>query len=175
MLVLAWWVGPSRSEILTGLTAAAILPRTGLFFSHVAAHQTAADGRQAAGEGGPARHVPPDVPPPPSRRPRDPAQAPEQDLLPDIGCRPRGGARRRRQGAAPHVRLVLSLLPRPRPVPRPRHDADGDAAFGRRRGRRPEFGWPSDAVPLGPQGAPHRSEEHTSELQSLAYLVCRLL
>src|SRR2546425_8586876 len=24
-------------------------------------------------------------------------------------------------------------------------------------------------------GSPHRSEEHTSELQSLAYLVCRLL
>src|SRR3989441_3834665 len=27
----------------------------------------------------------------------------------------------------------------------------------------------------GPQGAKIRSEEHTSELQSLAYLVCRLL
>src|SRR2546425_8850277 len=27
----------------------------------------------------------------------------------------------------------------------------------------------------GPEGADHRSEEHTSELQSLAYLVCRLL
>src|SRR2546425_2099059 len=26
-----------------------------------------------------------------------------------------------------------------------------------------------------PQGGPERSEEHTSELQSLAYLVCRLL
>src|SRR2546425_5346138 len=26
-----------------------------------------------------------------------------------------------------------------------------------------------------PQWHPHRSEEHTSELQSLAYLVCRLL
>src|SRR2546425_1620059 len=27
----------------------------------------------------------------------------------------------------------------------------------------------------GPQTGRHRSEEHTSELQSLAYLVCRLL
>src|SRR2546425_11507856 len=30
-----------------------------------------------------------------------------------------------------------------------------------------------EAPVLGPR--PHRSEEHTSELQSLAYLVCRLL
>src|SRR5687767_15658176 len=37
-----------------------------------------------------------------------------------------------------------------------------------RRQRRREF-W------RGPGGAPGRSEEHTSELQSLAYLVCRLL
>src|SRR2546425_8478651 len=29
--------------------------------------------------------------------------------------------------------------------------------------------------PLRPQGDSTRSEEHTSELQSLAYLVCRLL
>src|ERR1041384_8559304 len=29
--------------------------------------------------------------------------------------------------------------------------------------------------PVGPGRAQHRSEEHTSELQSLAYLVCRLL
>src|SRR5687767_15453597 len=32
-----------------------------------------------------------------------------------------------------------------------------------------------DAVPLVPDRAARRSEEHTSELQSLAYLVCRLL
>src|SRR2546425_5239489 len=31
-----------------------------------------------------------------------------------------------------------------------------------------------DAV-RGGSGSPYRSEEHTSELQSLAYLVCRLL
>src|SRR2546422_8758562 len=123
MLVLAWWVGPSRSEILTGLTAAAILPRIRLFFSHVDAHQTAAEGRQAARQGGPARHVPPHVPLPPSRRPRDPAQAPEQDLLPDIGRRPRGGARRSLEGAAPPVRLVISLYTRTRHVARHRHPA----------------------------------------------------
>src|SRR5205823_11349165 len=29
--------------------------------------------------------------------------------------------------------------------------------------------------PFGPPAPPTRSEEHTSELQSLAYLVCRLL
>src|SRR2546425_1453669 len=43
---------------------------------------------------------------------------------------------------------------------------------------------PADLAPPTPAGpvaldsaqfAPHRSEEHTSELQSLAYLVCRLL
>src|SRR2546425_9735813 len=31
------------------------------------------------------------------------------------------------------------------------------------------------ADPVGPAREPFRSEEHTSELQSLAYLVCRLL
>src|SRR5687767_15318433 len=33
----------------------------------------------------------------------------------------------------------------------------------------------SAAWDSGPQGSVERSEEHTSELQSLAYLVCRLL
>src|SRR6266404_5321415 len=37
-------------------------------------------------------------------------------------------------------------------------------------------GWSLPAGPAGWRGAsPLRSEEHTSELQSLAYLVCRLL
>src|SRR5205823_14760416 len=37
-------------------------------------------------------------------------------------------------------------------------------------------GWPAPAPPRRPGGWPGpRSEEHTSELQSLAYLVCRLL
>src|SRR3712207_7393638 len=33
----------------------------------------------------------------------------------------------------------------------------------------------SPAQPLGAEDAPDRSEEHTSELQSRQYLVCRLL
>src|ERR1041384_8738313 len=38
-------------------------------------------------------------------------------------------------------------------------------------------GWLCRSLPRNPQGFTpnHRSEEHTSELQSLAYLVCRLL
>src|SRR3712207_7940762 len=34
---------------------------------------------------------------------------------------------------------------------------------------------PADPVRLEQLGHPHRSEEHTSELQSRQYLVCRLL
>src|SRR5205823_8819367 len=34
---------------------------------------------------------------------------------------------------------------------------------------------PLPSIPSGLEGAGARSEEHTSELQSLAYLVCRLL
>src|SRR5687767_15661666 len=57
-----------------------------------------------------------------------------------------------------------------------RGGAAGERSFCRRRADR-------GAAHGGPQGAPrrggrahrHRSEEHTSELQSLAYLVCRLL
>src|SRR2546425_13027731 len=45
----------------------------------------------------------------------------------------------------------------------------------------PARAWPSTATARSARGAArrtcskHRSEEHTSELQSLAYLVCRLL
>src|SRR3712207_7253492 len=45
------------------------------------------------------------------------------------------------------------------PAPGPRHPAREPA--------------PGDRTPRGPQA--HRSEEHTSELQSRQYLVCRLL
>src|SRR2546423_4748218 len=45
----------------------------------------------------------------------------------------------------------------------------GGGAAGRRRVRGAEH-----RADRG-RGAPRRSEEHTSELQSLAYLVCRLL
>src|SRR5438132_12522092 len=142
MLVLAWWVGPARGEILTGPPAAAILPPNPLFCSHVDAYQAATEGREAARQGGPARHVPPHVPLPPSRRSGDLAQAPEQDLLPDLGRRARGGARRPRSGAAPQLRLVLPLLPRSRHMPRAGHDAAGAPSFGRRRGRRPVLACP---------------------------------
>ena len=54
------------------------------------------------------------------------------------------------------LRLVLPLLSRPRALPAARHDADGDAALGGRRRRRPELRRPPDAVALGPQGAQHR-------------------
>src|SRR2546423_7233487 len=36
-------------------------------------------------------------------------------------------------------------------------------------------GFPNETGLSGATSFPHRSEEHTSELQSLAYLVCRLL
>src|SRR2546425_5021627 len=50
----------------------------------------------------------------------------------------------------------------------------GRDGAARRRGERD--GTRSDRVPMGRRGAARiRSEEHTSELQSLAYLVCRLL
>src|SRR5687767_15664569 len=50
-----------------------------------------------------------------------------------------------------------------------------------RSGRRPRHTAPPQRAPAPGSGrerggpAPARSEEHTSELQSLAYLVCRLL
>src|SRR2546425_3039186 len=42
--------------------------------------------------------------------------------------------------------------------------------------QQPELQWRlKDLVEASTRGDPMRSEEHTSELQSLAYLVCRLL
>src|SRR3712207_8961916 len=57
-----------------------------------------------------------------------------------------------------HLKPERRLQPRHPRVPRPRR------AQARRRARR-------ERAPL----EPHRSEEHTSELQSRQYLVCRLL
>src|SRR2546425_6008326 len=65
------------------------------------------------------------------------------------------GARRRRERA--YRRGRRERCPH-------RSGRGGLAATGGQAGRR-IAAWP----------APHRSEEHTSELQSLAYLVCRLL
>src|SRR2546425_9376415 len=56
------------------------------------------------------------------------------------------------------------------------HDA---LPISRSRRGRDGTGWPPSAPPrpadLPATARPTRSEEHTSELQSLAYLVCRLL
>src|SRR2546425_1957035 len=59
------------------------------------------------------------------------------------------------------------------------HEHRVDAAGARRRDRVERHGrrilCPDDARHGQPVGPDLRSEEHTSELQSLAYLVCRLL
>src|SRR3712207_7215647 len=54
--------------------------------------------------------------------------------------------------------------------------AQPSQARGLRRLALPPLGGPALAVELGgPLAQPGRSEEHTSELQSRQYLVCRLL
>src|SRR2546425_2097857 len=78
----------------------------------------------------------------------------------------------------PYTTLFRS---RARPTPArtaPRDDRLGGRARSlppraARRGRGPAARRPG-AAPVRPEDRP-RSEEHTSELQSLAYLVCRLL
>ena len=101
------------------------------------------------------------------RRQGDPAQAPEQDLLPDLRRRARGGPRGRRQGVPARLRLVLPLLPRPRALPRPRHDRHRAAAVRRRRRRRSQLRRPPDAVALGPQGPQHRQRVEPTGTQFL--------
>src|SRR2546425_8366246 len=59
--------------------------------------------------------------------------------------------------------------------------SNGAAIWGRFRKKNCADGWhgnerrPVRSRTNGPQPRGYRSEEHTSELQSLAYLVCRLL
>src|SRR3712207_7668072 len=79
-----------------------------------------------------------------------------RDALPI--CRPR--ADRRRPGS--HVERAGQVLVGRQPA-RPRRRQPGDA---RRDQRQPR---------VGEVRGEHRSEEHTSELQSRQYLVCRLL
>src|SRR2546425_8762732 len=83
------------------------------------------------------------------------------------GQHPRRGTR----GAAAR-RAALAQQPRP-------HRARGAARLPRRgpRGEAPPARprAPLHRRPRAPARLLHRSEEHTSELQSLAYLVCRLL
>src|SRR5258707_5456151 len=47
--------------------------------------------------------------------------------------------------------------------------------FGERRGDRNRVAMGDDSPKVGGRGGDFRSEEHTSELQSRQYLVCRLL
>src|SRR5687767_15360244 len=60
-----------------------------------------------------------------------------------------------------------------RPSPRRAPTAGGHAEVA--QARRPRSGAGEPREPAVPVGNRSRSEEHTSELQSLAYLVCRLL
>src|SRR3712207_8850244 len=65
------------------------------------------------------------------------------------------------------------------PIWLPRPAGAGRPAPGSRRRRPPASPIPAGAAPgcaaTGARAAPPRSEEHTSELQSRQYLVCRLL
>ena len=107
-------------------------------------------------EGPARRRVSHDAPLPSPRRQGDPAQAAEQDLLPDLRRRPRGRAHGRRDGLQAGPRLVLYVLPRPRALPAAGDDAGRDALLRRRRGHRSQLRRPPDAVALGPQEAQHR-------------------
>src|SRR3712207_7813301 len=62
--------------------------------------------------------------------------------------------------------LFRSLPRPPRALPLPELRQPAPAPGGRRARR---------GAPRHPRGGLHRSEEHTSELQSRQYLVCRLL
>src|SRR2546425_4694637 len=71
----------------------------------------------------------------------------------------------------PYTTLFRShVSPRPRPL----LGARARTRHGRRRGRATRAAM-AQASRIARLLGPERSEEHTSELQSLAYLVCRLL
>src|SRR2546425_5344458 len=72
----------------------------------------------------------------------------------------------------PYTTLFRSPTGKERALARLRALADGRRPHGG-AARSPVRGIPSTGSP--PRRARARSEEHTSELQSLAYLVCRLL
>src|SRR5665213_2949403 len=88
-----------------------------------------------------------DAPVPATRRQGDPAQAPEQDLLPDLRRGARGDSVRGRPGAQAVVRLVLSVLSRSRALPAPGHDTERDAVRSGGCGDRSELRRPTDAEP----------------------------
>ena len=101
------------------------------------------------------RNLPADGALPPCGRPRNPAQAPAENLLPDLRRRPRGAAGGRGPGHAPRLRLVLPLLSRSRAVPGAGLHARRDAAASRGRGHRSGQRRPPDAHPLGQPRAQH--------------------
>src|SRR3712207_7004396 len=75
-----------------------------------------------------------------------------------------------------HDALPISLHRRqPRPAGRRHARADGVRAADRRPVRQPAAQRDDLGAPAGRGRTAARSEEHTSELQSRQYLVCRLL
>src|SRR2546425_2492413 len=74
----------------------------------------------------------------------------------------------RENSATPKLTLPASLVPRATTEVRV-------AANGWTSPEPPSFGWKPPSCDASAVLAIARSEEHTSELQSLAYLVCRLL
>ena len=92
----------------------------------------------------------------PHRRQGSPAQAPEQDLLPDIRRGSRGGSHRGRNGSQTRLRLVLSVLSRSGSLSQARRHAGRDALLRGWRRERSGVGWTADAESLGPQGLQHR-------------------
>src|SRR5208283_3935839 len=81
-----------------------------------------------AGPGNTPARLPADVSFPQTGRPRDPTQAPEQNLLPNQRGRARGGEHRRGSVPAARLRFLLSLLPRPGALPHAGRDSSGHVA-----------------------------------------------
>src|SRR2546425_1008915 len=83
---------------------------------------------------------------------------------------------RRDRGDGPFNAGEAAAGPRAQRIPPRGWDHQGEGRLQRDRGHPPQPGKgdPHGEIPRGPV-LPARSEEHTSELQSLAYLVCRLL
>src|SRR5881628_2450991 len=95
------------------------------------------------------RGLPQHLPLPAGRRQGNPAQAAEQDLLPDQQRRPRGRDDRGRDAGPPRVRLVRLLLPRPGLLPPDRRDPLRDVPPVGRGERRPLVRRAPDARTLG--------------------------
>src|SRR5580700_6617412 len=99
-------------------------------------------------------YLPHHVPLAPSRRQRNPTQAPNQNLFPNQRRRPRRNRRSSRPAAEARLRLVPRLLSRSRPSPSARNDAARNASRSGRRKRRTQQRRPTNALALGPQKNP---------------------